>query len=111
MQFNNPTSTKNENKKYDNSTFKNINRPVALRLGFLLISLACWRPSSCCRLWPRRAAVARTGWRLCRHNTAEGTDALFSLTTGSDNTANGFQALYSNTTGNSNTAIRLSGAL
>jgi hypothetical protein len=26
MQFNNPTSTKNENKKYDNSTFKKINQ-------------------------------------------------------------------------------------
>src|SRR6266481_2617629 len=37
-------------------------------------------------------------------NTAEGTDALFSLTTGSENTANGFQALFSNTTGDSNTA-------
>jgi len=37
-------------------------------------------------------------------NTAEGTDALFNLTTGSENTANGFQALFSNTTGDSNTA-------
>src|SRR6266478_2342995 len=37
-------------------------------------------------------------------NTAEGTTALFSLTTGVDNTAIGFQALYSNTTGNNNTA-------
>jgi hypothetical protein len=37
-------------------------------------------------------------------NTAEGTDALFSLTTGTDNTAIGFDALYSNTTGDSNTA-------
>jgi Chaperone of endosialidase len=39
------------------------------------------------------------------NNTAEGTDALFSLTTGTDNTAIGFDALYSNTTGDSNTAI------
>jgi trimeric autotransporter adhesin len=38
------------------------------------------------------------------NNTAEGTDALFSLTTGTDNTAIGFDALYSNTTGDSNTA-------
>jgi uncharacterized coiled-coil protein SlyX len=38
------------------------------------------------------------------NNTAEGSDALFSLTTGTDNTAIGFDALYSNTTGNSNTA-------
>jgi hypothetical protein len=37
-------------------------------------------------------------------NTAEGTDALFSLTTGSDNTAIGFQALFNNTTGSQNTA-------
>jgi hypothetical protein len=38
------------------------------------------------------------------NNTAEGDDALFSLTTGTDNTAMGFNALYSNTTGDSNTA-------
>jgi uncharacterized coiled-coil protein SlyX len=38
------------------------------------------------------------------NNTAEGTDALFSLITGTDNTAIGFEALYSNTTGDSNTA-------
>jgi trimeric autotransporter adhesin len=37
-------------------------------------------------------------------NTAEGTDALFSLTTGTDNTAIGFDALFSNTTGSENTA-------
>jgi hypothetical protein len=37
-------------------------------------------------------------------NTAEGTYALFSLTTGFDNTAIGFQGLYSNTTGSENTA-------
>jgi trimeric autotransporter adhesin len=38
------------------------------------------------------------------NNTAEGTDALFSLTTGTENTALGFNALFSNTTGDSNTA-------
>ena len=37
-------------------------------------------------------------------NTAEGEDALFSLTIGLDNTAIGFNALYHNTTGNGNTA-------
>jgi hypothetical protein len=37
-------------------------------------------------------------------NTAEGTDALFSLTTGTDNTAIGFNALFNNTTGDTNTA-------
>jgi hypothetical protein len=38
------------------------------------------------------------------NNTAEGQDALFSLTTGLDNTANGFQALFNNTFGSANTA-------
>src|SRR5947199_224871 len=38
-------------------------------------------------------------------NTAEGTNALFSLTTGLANTAIGYQALYHNTTGTTNTAI------
>ena len=35
-------------------------------------------------------------------NTAEGENALFSLTTGADNTAMGFDALDSNTTGSDN---------
>ena len=38
------------------------------------------------------------------NNTAEGSNALFSLTTGTNNTAVGFQALLSVTTGNQNTA-------
>src|SRR5881227_1802490 len=43
-----------------------------------------------------------------RFNTAEGTDALFSLTTlGFFNTAIGFDALFSNTTGSANTATGL----
>src|SRR6266704_2066221 len=37
-------------------------------------------------------------------NTAEGDDALFSLTSGTSNTANGSAALRNNTTGNNNTA-------
>ena len=37
-------------------------------------------------------------------NTAEGSDALFSLTSGIDNTAVGFEALFHNTTGFENTA-------
>ena len=37
-------------------------------------------------------------------NTAVGTDALFSLTSGISNTALGYNALFSNTTGSSNTA-------
>ena len=42
-----------------------------------------------------------------RNNTAEGTNALNSLTTGGNNTANGFGALFNNTTGNANTATGL----
>ena len=38
-------------------------------------------------------------------NTAEGEDALFSLTTGFVNTAVGFESLYSDTIGGANTAI------
>jgi hypothetical protein len=38
-------------------------------------------------------------------NTAEGEDALFSLTTGFNNTAVGFQALFSNVKGNNNTGV------
>ncbi|HEX9423987.1 MAG TPA: hypothetical protein VF899_12155 [Pyrinomonadaceae bacterium] len=38
-------------------------------------------------------------------NTAEGQDALLSLTTATNNTAIGFLSLKSNTTGNFNTAI------
>jgi trimeric autotransporter adhesin len=38
------------------------------------------------------------------NNTAEGTNALKSLTSGTDNTAMGFQALFNNTTSSGNTA-------
>ena len=38
-------------------------------------------------------------------NTAEGEDALFSLTTGYDNTALGFHALYTTTSSSSNTGV------
>jgi len=42
------------------------------------------------------------------NNTAEGTRALFNLTTGTNNTASGFEALFKNTTGFRNTAVSLS---
>ena len=44
-------------------------------------------------------------------NTASGTNALYSNTTGSYNTASGREALYSNTTGNQNTASGVSALL
>src|SRR6266496_953024 len=40
-------------------------------------------------------------------NTAEGTNALFNLTTANDNTALGGQALFHDTTGSRNTAVGL----
>jgi hypothetical protein len=44
-------------------------------------------------------------------NTAEGDNALFSLTTGANNTASGFDALLHNTTGFNNTATGVSALL
>jgi uncharacterized coiled-coil protein SlyX len=42
---------------------------------------------------------------LPAYNTADGEQALFSLTTGSGNSAFGWRALFSNTTGNFNTGV------
>jgi trimeric autotransporter adhesin len=61
---------------------------------------------SCVALCPlARAVVPPPDGGYPVENTAEGEDALFSLTTGVANTAIGFDALYSNTTGDANTAI------
>ena len=94
-------SIKNKNKKNDNSTLNKINRPVAFAACFLLIPLVF----ACFAVLPAAQAVlpAPDGG-YPGQNTAEGDDALFSLTTGTDNTANGFHALFSNTTGSENTA-------
>ncbi len=64
------------------------------------VALACFGlpPSS-------RAVTPPPDGGYPNQNTAEGTNALFSLTSGVNNTANGFDALFSNTTGNDNTAI------
>jgi len=72
-----------------------------LRHGLLLIPLAiAWFTLS-----PTAQAVSPPpDGGYPNDNTAEGTDALFSVTTGPDNTAIGFDALFSNTTGDSNTA-------
>jgi len=69
--------------------------------AFFLISLAL----ACFLLSPTaRAVLPAPDGGYAGFNTAEGTDALFSLTTGESNTAAGGFALYSNTTGNYNTA-------
>jgi len=81
---------------------KSINRSP-LRRGFLLIPFAivlAWFALS-----PTAQAVTPApDGGFPNNNTAEGTNALFKLTTGADNTAVGFDALFNNTTGNLNTA-------
>jgi len=82
---------------------------IALRKAsaVFLIALACFglAPSTHALLPPPPPDGGYPG-----NNTAEGTNALFNLTTGANNTAVGFDALISNTTGNNNTATGI-GAL
>jgi uncharacterized coiled-coil protein SlyX len=70
--------------------------------GLLLIPLAlgCFALSQ-----TARAVTPAPDGGYPNGNTAEGTNALFSLTTGSDNTAIGFKALFDNTGGRENTAM------
>src|SRR5213076_743244 len=61
---------------------------------------------TCFALLPRvQAVVPAPDGGYAGQNTAEGTQALFSLTTGIFNTADGFHALFHDTGGNYNTAI------
>jgi len=72
-----------------------------LRRSLLLIPLAL----TCFALSPRAGAVSpKPDGGYPGQNTAEGDNALFSLTTGFDNTAIGYSALFSNTSSD-NTAI------
>ena len=67
-----------------------------LRVGFLFVALVL----ACFALSPQARAVDPSpDGGYPGQNTAEGDDALFSLTTGTDNTAVGFNALFSNTIG------------
>jgi hypothetical protein len=71
------------------------------RFGFLLIPLML----VCLSFTPiARAVNPPPDGGYGGQNTAEGTDALFSLTTGVWNVAVGFQALHGDTIGNQNTA-------
>jgi hypothetical protein len=81
-------------------TITNITYPA-----FALFALACFGLSPAAQ-----AVVPPPDGGYANRNTAEGQDALFSLTTGEDNTALGFQALYNGTTTGGNTAVG-SGAL
>src|SRR4051812_30638027 len=75
---------------------KSINLPP-LRPGFLLIMLACFALAP-----TARAVDPPPDGGYPNFNTAEGDDALFSITTGVNNSALGFEALYNTTTGNYN---------
>ena len=75
--------------------------PLRHRLFLITLVLVCFA------LAPRPKAFAVSpapDGGYPGNNTAEGTSALFSLTSGISNTALGFEALYKNTTGSYNTA-------
>lgn len=75
---------------------------VPLRRAFLLIGLALTWFALPVEV---RAVIPAPDGGYPNGNTAEGDDALFSLTSGVENTAIGFQSLMSNTTGFENTAL------
>jgi hypothetical protein len=75
-------------------------RSLGLRSSFLIVLVLAWvgrAPSA-------QAVTPAPDGGYANENTAEGQDALFTLSTGSSNTAIGFEALYANTTGGGNTA-------
>ena len=89
IEFTNPISASNPHNR------------SSLRCGLFLIALLL----ACFGLSPAvQAVVPAPDGGYPGFNTAEGTDALFSLTGGINNTATGFDALLFNTTGISNTA-------
>jgi len=103
MQFNNPTPNKrNETKNMTTLHLRTSTGRSPLRLGFLLIAFAL----ACLALLPGAQAQLSPppDGGYPGRNTAEGDDALFSLTTGESNTAIGFVALFNNATGIRNTA-------
>src|SRR5438477_452796 len=80
-----------------------INRP-SLRRAFLVVPLSL--ALVCFALSQMALAVSPApDGGYAGNNTAEGTSALFSLTSGADNTAIGYHALFSNTTGQFNNAV------
>jgi hypothetical protein len=75
--------------------------PLRHNLVLIMFALGCFAVSSS----PKAFAVTPVpDGGYPGNNTAEGTSALFTLTTGVSNTALGFKALYSNNTGSYNTA-------
>ena len=77
-------------------------QPLRRSLLVIAVALACFALSPTAQsLLPPPAPDGG----YANENTAEGTDALFHLTTGDHNTAIGFEALLNITTGSANTAI------
>jgi hypothetical protein len=101
----NKCSNHQQKMKTKNMTTLHLRKSIGrspLRLAFLLIPLLF----GCFALSPTaRAVTPAPDGGYPNNNTAEGTDSLFSLTSGSGNTAIGFDALYFNTTASSNTAL------
>jgi hypothetical protein len=100
---NNRTSIKMKTKNMTTLYLRKSISPAAAGRSYLLIgvALACFAlsPAARAQLSPPPDGGYPGG------TTAEGTNALFSLTSGLYNTAVGDHALYHNTTANSNTAI------
>src|SRR6266496_1397597 len=83
-----------KNKNMTTLSLRNLVNHAPLRRGVLLIALTL----ACFALSPTaRAVLPAPDGGYPGSNTAEGTNALFSLTFGSSNTAIGFDALYHNT--------------
>ena len=79
---------------------KSIGRsPLRRVLLLILLALACFASSPAVR-----AVIPPPDGGYPGKNTAEGDNALFSLTSGGNNTALGYQALFKDTVGNDNTA-------
>src|SRR5438552_9966962 len=79
--------------------------PATSGRGVLLVAFAVALVLACFGLAPLARAVSPApDGGYPGNNTAEGDDALFSLTSGLNNSAMGFKALYSNTSGGGNTA-------
>ncbi len=102
-QFNNPTSTKKmKTKNMTTSQLRNSICGSVQRCGLLLV----WLLLACFALPQRtQAVVPAPDGGYPNFTTAEGTKALFSLTTGSANTAVGWSSLLSNAAGSFNTGV------
>ena len=93
---------RNTNMKTITLPFRNSMKHSLFRRSLFLILLVL----ACFALWQTAQAVdPPPDGGYPGQNTAEGEDALFSLTTGTDNTALGFHALFSNTIFSQNTAV------